>query len=407
MAGKWLKVALFNFFMAALLGLSLRYAFVKELSWLNYRYVVHGHSHVAMLGWLYLGLSVLIVNTFFPKDVQKSRRLKLLFWGTQISVVGMLFSFPLQGYGPVSIFFSTAHTIFSYLFVGLAFRHIPRSEGFAWYFLRAALLFMVLSTFALWAIAPIIVLQLKGTALYYAAIQFYLHFQFNGWFIFAALALFVKWMEQRALPLPVLPIRWFFRLLVLSTFLTYALALAWSTPIRIIFWTNSIGVLVQLAALMVLIKIGWPMRSHLPTRGGAALLFKIAFFCFAVKTLAQTAVALPMVATVAYTIRNYVIGFIHLILLGALTSFLLAYALQRKLLSLQSKSSQIGLILLQVGFLLSELLLFVQGTMFWAGLGFLPSYYRLVFLASCLIPIGLGLYLWAQLKTFRIYPFTD
>ena len=50
----WLVVALLNFLMAAGMGALLRMAFVVEIPWVKYQYLLHAHSHVAMLGWIYL-----------------------------------------------------------------------------------------------------------------------------------------------------------------------------------------------------------------------------------------------------------------------------------------------------------------------------------------------------------------
>ena len=49
---------------------------------------------------------------------------------------------------------------------------------------------MLLSTLAIWSIPPIMIKMGAGSPIYQAAVQFYLHFQFNGWFIFAVLGLF-------------------------------------------------------------------------------------------------------------------------------------------------------------------------------------------------------------------------
>ena len=53
---RWFWVALLNFVLAAVAGILLRYAFVQELEWMQYRHFQHAHSHVAMLGWIFLGI---------------------------------------------------------------------------------------------------------------------------------------------------------------------------------------------------------------------------------------------------------------------------------------------------------------------------------------------------------------
>ena len=193
----------------------------------------------------------------------------------------------------------------------------------------------------------------------------------------------------------------FFWLLVLAGFLTYALAVAWSEPHIGVFAVNSVGVLVQLAALVVLLRLLWPKRREImaPFDGWVKALLLIALVSLAVKMLVQTAVALPFVATAAYTIRNYVIGFFHLILLGMTTSFLLGFGIRENVFSDRSLFAKLGLGCWVVGFLGSEALLFLQGTLLWAAMGFLPYYYEMLFGISVLIPVGVGLFLMGQLST--------
>ena len=391
MTRKWFAVALCNLLVATLIGALLRFAFVEELSWMKFRFFLHAHSHVAMLGWIYLALYGFIVLQFIQPDSAKGKVFNRLFWVTQLSVVGMLLSFPVQGYGPVSITFSTLHIVCSYFFVWKAWPFLTDSNSFATRMLRFALLFMVLSTFGLWGMGPIIATGMKGSALYYMAVQFYLHFQFNGWFIFAALALLFKQFENRDIPLPQKASHTFLVLLILSCVLTYALAVAWSQPLLIVFITNSLGVLVQLVALFFLYRIVRPLWNALLSKfeGQAKGLLQVAMLSFTLKIITQAAVALPFVAEAAYTIRNYVIGFIHLILLGAISTFIFALAYQEGILKYQSATVKYGILTFVCGILLSEFILLLQGTMLWAAMGFLPQYYEVIFSVSALMPLGI------------------
>ncbi|MEZ4932236.1 MAG: hypothetical protein R2788_08975, partial [Saprospiraceae bacterium] len=58
----WLRIALLNFLLAAIMGALMRFAFVEEVRWMEYRFMVHGHSHTAMLGWIYLALYALLIH---------------------------------------------------------------------------------------------------------------------------------------------------------------------------------------------------------------------------------------------------------------------------------------------------------------------------------------------------------
>lgn len=390
----WLRIALLNFLLAAIFGVLMRYAFVEEISWLDYRNVLHAHSHGAMLGWIYLALYSLLIHYFLPEEKQQSKYYHWLFWITQLSVVGMFISFPRVGYAGVSIAFSTLHAFCSYAFAWRFLKDLKQSGNsrFSAKFVRASLLFMILSTFGVWALPVLMAKGMAGSAFYYASVQFYLHFQLNGWFIFAALGLFFFLLEKHEISVNSKHVKYFFSLLVVSCFMTYALAVTWSTPLPFLFWTNSSGVLIQLAALffflLIIRKLGrFSKDTFTPT---VRLLMWLGAACFVLKILMQSAVVIPYIATVAYTIRNYVLGFLHLLLLGMMTCFLLGLATHENLLSFKNTLAKYGLYLLLAGLVLTELLLFTQGTLFWAGAGFIPKYYEVIFGASVLIPIGIG-----------------
>lgn len=394
----WLRTALLNFFIAASLGATLRYAFVEELSWLKFQHVLHAHSHVAMLGWVYLALFTLLVLTFL-KPEQQSRKYSILFWLTQFSVAGMLITFPITGYAPASIAFSSLHTLLSYVFAFYFLRDIPapspEPHNHSRLFAKASVWFMLISTLALWATAPIIITGGKGTAWYYAAIQFFLHFQFNGWFLFAIIALLLKKLEEKGFILDTKKMRWFFWLLVISSLLTYALAVTWSNPLISIFLINSVGVAIQLVAAILITGMLWRKKILDYFEYWEGILLNTAFVCFVGKVIVQTAVVIPAIAKVGYTIRNYVIGFLHLMLLGIFSSFLLAFAADKKLLDI-NRLTRWGIVSFLLGFFLSEAVLFVQGTMFWGARGFLPFYYEGLFAVTLFLPIGLLIILLGQ-----------
>lgn len=400
MPEKWLKIAFVNFGIAAIFGCLMRYAFVSGLDKLEYRYVMHAHSHVAMLGWLYQALFALIIALFLKADHTLPKYNKL-FWLSQLSVLGMAVSFPIQGYGLWSIFFSMAHVVFSYIFCRQMFKdlkYIQRSPSVL--FLKTGFYLMILSTIALWLMGPVMSSSLKGSALYYGLVQFFLHFQLNGWYIFAALAILFKVLENRNIVVPMEQIRWFYRLLLLSCFLTFTLAVTWSTPLPILFLTNSLGVFIQLLAMVFLFVILRPLATHFPNsfERPVYILLGIAVTALSLKVLVQSAVIIPFIAKIAYTIRNFVIGFIHLLLLGGMTTLILAIGIDLNWLDIRNQIFKWGSWILLGAILATEVLLFTQGTLLWAGLGFIPQYYGIIFTASLFFPIGIALILYSLRK---------
>ena len=188
----WILICFINFFIASLMGLLLRWMYVAPIEGVNFQFLMHGHSHVAMLGWVYLMLYCLIFHFFVPKEAQQKPIYNRLFWVTELAVVGMMIDFPAQGYAFVSILFSTLHIFCSYYFCYLIWKDAKPATFPEKRMLRTALFFMVFSTLGVWCLGPAVGIMGKASAFYQIAIQFFLHFQFNGWFLFAVLALFFK-----------------------------------------------------------------------------------------------------------------------------------------------------------------------------------------------------------------------
>lgn len=388
----WFLLALTDLFIAAVIGLLLRIMFLVELPFVRFRPWLHGHSHVALLGWLFLGVVVALLHDGGRGGL--TRRTRNLFIGLQTAVVAMLLSFPAQSYGAVSITASTVHLALAYVVLAIVWRTSREwPAAGSGRLVRWAIGFFVLSTAGILAIGPIIGTGNQGKEIYYWAVQFFLHFQFNGWFWFTAMALGVRWAERQGFDLRI--DRLTLVLWVMSAIFTYALAIAWSEPHAGVFATVSVAVLLQAWAawrtLVLLQRLQPVTRDRFPP--AVKVLIGLALVSMALKVLVQASVAVPQVAVMALTIRHYVMGFIHLNTLGTMTALLLAYALVQGWMDTHRPMDRIGLGLLVAGIVLSELLLFVQGTFFWAGWGMIPGHYLHLAIASGLMPAGVALLL--------------
>lgn len=384
-------ICLINFLIAALLGLALRYTFINSLD-LNYRFLTHAHSHIAMLGWVYLMLFTLIVHYFIPDKKPVYNR---LFWITEFAVLGMMLSFPFQGYAAVSISFSTLHIFCSYNFVYLIWKNHQINNIPTQYLLKASLLFMLLSTVGVWFLGPAVSMLGKASAFYQIAIQFFLHFQFNGWFLIAVIAVFFHIIQ----PKDSRQFRLFFKLLIVSTILTVALPVNWYAPHSLLYWINGLGVLIQFFALILFLKLIRPYQILLLKDNSRLIFYMLSFtiFCFVLKSVLQLASLSPEVSQTAYQHRNFVVGFIHLTMLGLVSGFLFFFILQSKLV-INNMILRLGIYAFVLGFILTELILVIQGTMFYLGSGFMPNYYLMLFVFSLLIPLGIVLLITNILK---------
>lgn len=385
-------VCFINFFIAALMGLALRFSFVDSIG-LNYRYLTHAHSHVAMLGWVYLMLFTLFVYYFIPDKKPIYNR---LFWITEISVIGMMLSFPFQGYAAVSITFSTLHIFCSYFFVYLIWKHHKTTSIATSKLLKASLLFMLLSTLGVWCLGPAVGLLGQASAFYQIAIQFFLHFQFNGWFLIGVFVVFFHLLKIENSKL----FQQFYRLLIASTILTFALPIQWFAPHKALLFINALGIILQFITLIFFLKlIKTKLQQHLKTQPKLTVyLYYFSVFCFVLKILLQTFSIIPEFSLVVFEHRNFVIGFIHLMMLGVITGFLFSFILNSKLVRF-TNSLTIGIYSFLLGFVFTEIVLLIQGYKFYFGTGILQNYYIILFLFSILLPLGIFFILLNIIKT--------
>ncbi len=397
---RWRNRALYFLLFAALAGTILRYHQFRPFTLINYKYLLHAHSHVAMLGWMFLAYAVVIVRRFFSKYNRVYNR--LLGW-VLIAVVGMAVSFPWQGYGVVSISFSTLFLLVSYRFAWQVNRHLrmanDRSLSAGW--LRWAMAMLVLSSVGPWALGPIIALGGSHGVAYNLAIFFYLHFLYNGFFVPATFALVQRQTEQSGAGYDQHKARLFYRLTVWAIVPAYALSTLWAQPPLWVYVLAGLAALAQVAGLYFGRQL---LRLYVRSMTSRLTIFMIglAWVAYLLKVLVQIPVAWPAVADFVYQTRVFTaIGYIHLVMLGVLSLFILVT------LAMESRLQpdgyfKTGFVLFLTGFVVTELLFFVQGIL--AGIydWFLPSYRLWVLSGSWAMFLGLLLIAIAFFKERKI-----
>ena len=399
MKNSWLRIALFNFSVVAFLGLFLRWFMVLPPVGFNYKYWLHAHSHAALLGWLYTAVFIALLRAYLPPAYRQKQVYSWQFWSAQVAVAGMLFSFPVQGYALFSITFSTLHILINYWYV-YQFLKDARRAGVAsgvhqvsFTFIKAALFFLVLSTLGPWSLGPIMATGHSGSHLYYNAIYFYLHFQYNGWLSFAVFGLLFWLLERYELLFNLRQARRIFWLFFWSCLLGYSLSVLWIKPVLPVYYLAGGAALLQVAGLFLLLRLLYQQRKALLSlfNSWGRLLLLLSLTALTLKVIMQATTALPYMADLAYNIRNFIIGYLHLVLIGFITFFLFAFFIQQGQLQVQARSSRWGLGIFLAGFVLSEALLFLQGIFFWMDGGMLPEYFKLLFGVSIFYPVGLML----------------
>ena len=382
-----IQVALGYFIIAAILGVVLRSSYSIDIP-VNYKYIVHTHSHIALLGWVYIGLSTLLFKLFLEKQ-ELNIKYRRIFWFTQITLVGMLLSFPFQGYALFSIIFSTLFLFASYWFTWFFVKNVPSEIRHTNSFkcVKVALWYMVLSSLGPWALGTIMNTLGAESIWYRLSIYFYLHFQYNGWMIMVLLGLFLYVLEAHRILLPRKTFMQFFLGFNVGNVLTFFLSTLWIQPSLFFNIIGGLGAFLQLFALFVLVKYMMGIHTgfrNIFSRFQFKLIQTITLLLF-MKISLQLLTGLPYFANLASTILNFTIGYLHLTFLGVVTLGLFLFLNYFGLL----KISKTSLMLYIIGFVFTEVLIFYKGITVWLRLGIFNGYFEGLALGSLLILIGL------------------
>lgn len=336
----------------ALLGCFLRWQPFVQLPGISYGNLLHTHSHIAFLGWVYNAFFALAMRFFIPAE--KARALWRLFLAVQPAVLGILVTFPFQGYGRESTVFSTLHLVLGVSFIVSLLRNneaVAAARPWLW----ASAIFLFASSLGPLSLGPLAVAGV-GEPWKSLAIGYYLHFQYNGWFIFYLVAVVFQVMATRGLSGgETMPRRAFFWLFA-GCVLTLPLS---ALPAGVPLWVYGVvgaGGLVQLVGTVYLVRAVRNAGLLFEERGRlVGLIAAGAFGLLGVKMLLQALAAFPSLTPLA-TNRFTIIAFMHLVFLGVVTPLLIAWAVRERWLSL-SGAGVAGLGMMAVGAVTSQMAL--------------------------------------------------
>jgi len=359
----WLRISIFNLLLVATIGVILRYKIAFSLPFIDQKHLLHGHSHFAFSGWISQALMVLLVHQLSKyKSEAVFKQYRWLLWGNLLTAYGMLFSFPVQGYGFVSISFSTLSIINSYFFAIKFWKDLNRIEhkfiSFLWF--KAALLFNVFSSLGAFSLAFIMASRTANQNFQLGAVYFFLHFQYNGWFFFAGMGLLISQLEKiDAIRKQLRIIFWLF---CIACTPAYFLSALWLPIPFFIYCFVVFAAITQLISWVFLVKLMLKnilaIQSFFSEQGRWLLL--LSGIALTIKLILQLVSTIPSLSQLAFGFRPIVIGYLHLVLLGVTSIFLLGYILSLEILSV-GKGFRKGLFIFISGIIINELFLMIQG----------------------------------------------
>ncbi|WP_447951934.1 hypothetical protein [Chryseobacterium koreense] len=359
----WLKFSVFNFFLAAVLGVIMRYKIVYSFPFLDQKHLQEAHSHFAFYAWITNAIYVLVVIYLGKMNPDlKLTKYKALLTANIISSFGMLAAFIYGGYFSVSVFFSTTALLVSFVFAFLFYADSLKFQDQSKPWFLAGLFFAVISSLGVFNLGYMSATNSTTQNMFLASEYYYLHFQYNGFFIFSCIGLLLYSLKEIGSPISEKKNKLLFWLMFMGCLIGFGLSILWFKMPIYVFTLIAIATLGQtIGAIMLFafVKKSWTQISAnwLPMQ---RFILLFAGFAFAVKIALQLGSNIPAVNQFAFGFRNIVIAYLHLVLLMCIAMFLINQILATRLFS-NTKPLSLGLKLLLLGIFLNEAVLGLMG----------------------------------------------
>ena len=399
---KDIQWAFLYFIITILLGLSLRVSYIADV-FFNIRHVTHSHSHIGLLGWIYTILSSLICQYFLRETDRKPYF--ILFLCTQFCILGMLFSFPFGGYFLYSIIFSSLFIICTYWFSIFFLKRskkynfirfsisksvdVENDKPLSLKFVHWGIYFLILSSIGIWLLPLAIVKAGKGSDWYNSALYFFLHFQYNGWFLAVLFGLLVGEIEHKSL-LNSKRLKGALYNFVIGTIGSVTLSWVGFFNEPILYIIGNISGFLLLASIFEL------YRAYMQLEKPAFLMQMFLLLCM-LKTIFMFLGSFPWIAEVVLPNREFVISYLHFTFLGVI-GFGVLHFLEK---NLHIHFPYWSLSLYTTAFVGSEILIAYKGIAIFCELFVPDNYYLLLVVFSSLFFIAVGYWCYIIFRKVR------
>jgi hypothetical protein len=388
----WIQIAIINFCVVALAGITMRYKINFPLPIVNQKHLLYAHSNFAFMGWVTIALMVLMINYLLRQNVMTNyRKYSWILISGCISAYGMFVTFIIQGYGYFSISFSIISILISWFFIFFYWFDLNKvtDKSYAPKWFKAALILMAIASFGEITLAYLMVNFSTVQDYYFGALYFFLHFQYNGWFLFVCFGLLFSYLFGKGF-LPTVAInKHLFIIMAITVAPTYLLSILWLKLPRPLHLLANISGILQLLVLFYFIRLFPAVKKNIPRKitKTTRYLWTMAAIAFILKIVLQTFSIIPFFSNYAFGFRPIVIGYLHLSFLGIISFFILGY-INQILSERGGKISGAGVIIFTIGVLVQEFTLMAQGL---EVLNFEPLPFANTILFYAAIAMGAGL----------------
>ena len=359
----WCLIGLFNLLLVAILGTFMRLEHVSPFLGQRSTNVLHAHSHFAFLGWV-SGMLMLLITCvnfrFKAKDYLPMHRHRVLVVHLLVSYASLL-SFLASGYSVISIVLSALSVLISYWYVYLSWTDLRRGNLHAtvkrWFV--ASFVCLVLSSFGTFYLARLMSSGMEQLQAQRAAIEFYLHFQYNGWFFFTLMGLLADFLHTKRVQVNLSKL--LFIVMLLAVFPTYLLSISWIPMHPVFRYLAGFAALTQLVCTMA---YAWQIQKQSSgllrcIAPHFRIIWRVIGGALFVKLTLQMLSAIPSFSHLAFGFRPVTIAYLHLVLLVIVSGFRLLYLFQSNYLFASREANQY-LSIFFWGAVVNEMVLMIQ-----------------------------------------------
>lgn len=388
----WLKICVFNFFVVSVVGVMMRYNMAFSLPGFNHKFMQESHSHFAFYGWVSAGI-FLFVTKYLSENYPKInlKKYQYLMISNQIGSYGMLFTFLYGGYFWLSIVLSSIalFTGFAYFIFLLIDTKSNKNPEIMW--LKSGAFFATFSAIGIFGLAYFSSKKEEFDVLFRASTYFYLHYQYNGFFIFSCIGLLLISLKKLGIEIEEKLNKTIFYLLFFGCFLGYGLSILWIEMNPIFYGFFILISIVQLFGAILFLNCIRKTDLFNNQNFIQKLLISVFGFAFILKFLLQGLSAIPALGVFAFSNINIVIAYLHLVLLMGISLFLIWKILQ--LVEIEfNKLLKFSILLLVFGIVCNEIVLALSGIFSIFYIPFLSAKYWLLFV-SVVIMFSIGIFI--------------
>ncbi|MBS1688560.1 MAG: hypothetical protein JSS96_07540 [Bacteroidetes bacterium] len=299
-----------------------------------------------------------------PPEYSVLRKYKLGLTILLIAAIGMLFSFPFQGYAFFSIFFSTLFIFgtyfYSWIFLKDLFRSKPRKAIAI--LCVVALLSLSFSSVGPFTLAYMLASHSVNTLLYRDSIYTYLHLQYNGFFTLSVFALSFHYFGKILTTSAIKTVNRFAIILSISVVPTLFLSYLWHFTNLAIRSMAILGCVLLMFTAIQFVKMLLSMKPAFKTMNPfSRKIGLLSMIAFILKTIVQIGLIFPAIGNRVFGDRPMIIAYLHLVMLGFVSLFLLAYLIQVNYFESTKSVTRYGIIGFSIAVIANEIILLAQG----------------------------------------------